>query len=399
VIGDSINNGPDVYANSGSNGDVGYVPFMGDAYFHHLSIESFQRIRYGGYYAHDGYTLGQTRTNKLPTVLALSPRPGACIVMAGANDCSTGVAFATMVSDLKSIVAQLLAASIVPILVAVPPDEYSASVTGADAAVRKWNTWIRRYAALNGLPLIDAYSPVTGVNGQWLSGYALSDLVNPSPIGHAAIARQALSDGLADIFAPSGSVLTSKASTDLTNIFGSGSLNYGVFTTNTAGVGTGLTQSGTGTPSIVTPSASDQLAGNWPQLARTAGQTGTTQLGRTISFGSGWSVGDTLAFSARIQTSGIQAGNNYLYTDLAQSIPGGYTTPVGSQTTMFVGVFNWQTDITDGLMYVEFQVLPGTGGLGLGLGIGNPGGTIVGNPLARWGEVTLVNLTTNGLLV
>jgi hypothetical protein len=64
---------------------------------------------------------------------------------------------------------------------------------------------------------------------------------------------------------------------------------------------------------------------------------------------------------------------------------------------MFVGVFNWQTDITDGLMYVEFQVLPGTGGLGLG--IGNPGGTIVGNPLARWGEVTLVNLTTNGLLV
>ncbi|MCV7176759.1 SGNH/GDSL hydrolase family protein [Mycolicibacterium sphagni] len=409
VIGDSITTSQDHYHANG--GGPGYFPYLGESWYNRLCVESFQRMRFAGYWCQDGTGLAYALSTLLPNVLALNPAPGACAVMAGINDVDSGVPFSTMVASLKGIVTQLLAASIVPILVAIPPDECTVlnpTVPGKDPAVRAWNTWIRRYAANNGLPLIDAYTPCAKLDGTWWPGMT-SDFINPNGWGNAAISKQVLGDGLTDIFAPTATVLTSRASTDVTNLFSNGStLNYGLFTTNTAGLGAGLTKGGSGTAAIVTPSASDQLAGNWQQVSCPAGSTATT-LGATFS--SGWSVGDTLAFSARVQTSNLNsawaaastapAAPNALYCYLAASIPGGIVMPTGTKTTVYQGMFNWLADISDGLLYYEFPVPPGTTGLSLGMGIGlyTGSGTTTGNPVARFGEVTLINLTTGGLLV
>lgn len=403
VIGDSINTSPDVYHLSGGNAD--YLPYVGESYYNQLAVDSSQRMQFGGVWAQDGATLGVTLSKLLPNVLALSQTPGACIVMAGANDVDQGVPISTSVANLESITTQLLAKGIVPILVVVPPDQYTA---GKNAATEAWNAWVRQYAAAECLPLLDAYTPVADSAGNWLPGYT-SDYINPNMWGSAAIADQALADGLANLFPQNKTVFTSTTSTDATNLFGSGTgLNYGVFTTSSNGLGTGLTQYGSGTASIVTPTESDDLSGNWQQLSRTDGQTGTTTLASGLL--TGWHVGDVISFSARVQTTDLNtdwSATDTVPTDinalncyLRQDIPTGYVTAVGTKTSMYQGLFNWIGGDVDGLFQVEFTILPGTTALQLGFGIGlYSGSAISGNPVARFGEVTVTDVTTGQQLV
>jgi len=403
VIGDSINTGMDIYHATGGN--AGYWPLVGENYYNQIAFDSFQRMRFGGVWAQDGGTLGTTLTHLLPNVLAQSETPGACIVMAGANDVDQGVPLSTSIANLESITAQLLAKGIVPVLVVVPPDQYTAD---RGAATQAWNAWVQEYAAAERLPLLDAYTPVANADGTWKPGYT-SDLINPNMWGSVAIARQALADGLPDLFPQDNVVLTAKSSTDSSNMFGSGTgLNYGVFTTSSGGVGSGLTMYGTGTPSIVAPGASDELSGNWQQLSRTDGETGFGLLGSGLL--TGWSVGDVISFSARVQTTNLNvnwsasdpepSAINSLYCYLRQDIPGGYETAVGTQTSMYQGIFNWIGGDIDGLVHTEFTMLPGATALQLALGLGvYTGSATTGDPVARFGEITVTNLTTGQRLV
>jgi lysophospholipase L1-like esterase len=178
--------------------------------------DSLQRIQYQGVYAQSGYTLTQIRDTYLPYVLALSPKPGACFVMGGTNDCANvGATFSLSYSAgvLQQIVSQLLNAGIAPILTTAPP-AHGGGVTTFLANTQKWNTWVKRYAATNGFPLMDVYGAVAGPNGFYKSGFDNGgDGIHPSPIARRAIADQSLADGIADLF-PSGGLggfLTSKS--------------------------------------------------------------------------------------------------------------------------------------------------------------------------------------------
>ena len=374
-------------------------PFPGidDSFLGHICLETFQRVKFAGVYAIAGYTQAQVRSMILPIVLTLNPAPGACFyVDPPVNDIGYGVSFATMKTTLKSVVASLLGNGIVPILGTIPP-QYSTD-DSALRAVQQWNTWIRRYAAQNRFPLLDMWTAVAGADGYFLSGYDSGDHVHPNSAGHRAIAQQAIADGIADIFPENGSVFTSRWTGDLSNLFNNGTLNLGMFTTNSGGTGTGLTSVGSSTTtcSIDAPTASDKLLGNWQQLSRTTGNTGFIELVATLS---GWSVGDVLAVSGRVQTSGITTTGTTWAVGVDIAIPGGYTFPSPSGdtvTNVLVGCRSFISDIDDGLFYTEVMIPTGTTAASVSMYLSTP--TNAGTCTLRVGELTIVNLTTGSLL-
>lgn len=386
IIGDSI-------AEWGSQG-YQFAPLMGDQYMNHISVETFGRVRFAGQYAvKGGTTLTTIRATLLPMVLATSPLPGACIISGGTNDAGnvdTTFSLPYSAGALKGMVAALDRAGIMPILVTIPPREDGFSVNAT-----AWNTWIKRFAGVNGWPLIDIEGAVTQADGTFIPAYKFNT-IHPNTVGHRAVALKAISDGIADIFPPNGGYLTSRSTADLSTMFNNGTLNEGMFTvdTNADGVANGLALTGTATASVVAPTAADDLMGNWQQLQRTTGNTGIAFLNRSVS--SGWSVGDVLALSARIQTDNINTTQTPFYVNLQISIPGGYLTPVGSVTTLYHGLLQWTSDV-DGLAYVEAPVPAGASTVTFQIQMNAVANA--GTPRVRVGEATLRNLTTGGLLV
>jgi hypothetical protein len=378
--------------------DVPGLPYrINDNFLNQICLETFQRVQFAGVYAHPSWTQAQVISTILPVVLALNPAPGACFYWdAPINDIGASVSFAQTKANLKTVVAALLGNSIVPILGTLGPVYLTDD--SKLAAVQQWNTWIRRYAAQNGFPLMDAATALTGADGHFLSaGLQLGDNEHPSPAGHRAIAHQAIADGIAEVFPPNGTVRTSRWTGDLSNLFNNGTLNLGLFTTNSGGIGTGLSSNGTTTTtcSIVAPAPSDELIGNWQQLSLTTGSTGDISL---YTFLTGYSVGDVLALSGRVQTSGITATGSNWIAGLGIDVPGGYAYPPpgsGSATNLLAGC-SFYADVDDGLFYTEVTVPPGTADIYLQLFLNattNPGTCAL-----RVGELTVVNLTTGGLL-
>jgi hypothetical protein len=393
AIGDSIT----------ANGEVvGYQPAIGHSHLQQLQLMTHQRIRFGGAnFAVSGSTIGQALINQLPNVLAMNPLPGACAVASATNDLWVVAApnpnFNNMVSTLKTIVATLVNAGIVPILWTVPPNTNTTSgiaPANYQANIHQWNSWVRRFAAINAYPLIDAHAALAAIDGTYTSGYGASDLIHPNGPGERVIAQQALADGLADIFPPNSLVHTARQTNDLSNLFNDGTTNLGLFTTdsNSDGVADGLTASGTATYSLVTPVASDKLYGKWQQMAVTAGNTAVLQ--STIS--TGWATGNQLAFSARIQTQGIEASTANFFVAIVAGTPGGYTPPGGTSTTvLYNGMENWQADVEDGELYVEFPIISQITSIRLYMWVSSvPSGTAI----LRVGEATIRNLTAGGTL-
>lgn len=339
-----------------------------------LSVQSHSRVRYAGAFGHGGYSLGQIRDEMLPLVLAQSPLPGACIVGGGTNDV-TGWGGAWSVASraaiVQDIVGQLLAAGIVPIMVAIPPrsDAYTTNVLA-------WNAWVRRYAAQNGLAVIDVYNAVAGSDGAFISGMT-SDGTHMTGAGYVAAINKAISDGVVDLFPGGTTHVTSRSSADtVTQLWNSGGVNLGLFTadSNSDGIANGFSASGSFTStSIVTPDPSDALSGNWQRLTRATGSTGESSLVATVS--SGWTTGDRLAFSARVRTSGTATATYSVYAAGAG------------------GIVGWNANSIDGTIYAEATA---GGYCQIVIAIGATTGS--GSATLNVGEVTLTNLTTNGIV-
>lgn len=391
ALGDSIT--------AWGDGNYYYQGYVSDVYLNHLSLETHQRIKYWGHYAKGGVSLTYMRDTLLPLLLANNPLPGACVIFGGTNDISGvgtladsrtySLSYSTGV--LKNIINSLLTVGIVPILCTLPP---RGDQPALNPTIITWNTWVRRYAAANGFPLIDVYAGVAGSDGSWASAAYTLDGEHPSMQGHRVISQQAIANGLPEIFPPNRPA-TSRSTADLTNLFNNGTINLGLFTTNASGVGTGLSYAGTGTASIVAPVTSDNLMGNWQQIARATGNTGTAFASKTFS--AGWSVGDVIAFSCRVQTSGIDTTLTPFSVYMTQAVPGGFTTPNGvSLTFLPEGLNSWTSDV-DGLVYREFTIVAGCTTLGFTMQMSAVPNA--GTPWLRVGELTVYNLTTGGQLV
>jgi hypothetical protein len=388
AVGDSI-------TALGSYGE--YQPWLGASCYYQLPIMTHQRIRYGaGMFAVSGSLIQAAHDTQLPNVLAMNPLPGACILCVNtgsiANDPS--YSFTTSVSLVKSMVNSLLAAGVVPILWTVTPITSGTAYTPTQiaASAQQWNAFIRRFAAAQGLPLIDAFTAMAQVDGTPIAG-TMRDTIHPNAVGHRLIAQQALADGLADIFPPNSLVNTSRSTADLSNLFNNGTINYGLFTTdtNSDGIADGLSKVGsTGTFALVAPAPSDELMGSWQQMTASSGAS--CGLSAVLT---GWSTGDTIAFSCRYQTQNVEASGGFYFITLFSDTPGGFVTPDGTMTATYLyqGVYQGSRDMDDGELYVEYQIPTAVTDLSLKLSIS---GVVTGSAILRIGEVTIRNLTTGG---
>lgn len=367
--------------------------YINPTYLRLLPILTHQRIREGaGMYAVSNSWVTHEASVQLPYVLAMNPLPGACVLCCNNAEIlgnNTSYSFSANQGLIKSMVAQLLAVGVVPILWTIPPINSTIQIVDVatiNVRLNQWNVWIRRYAAEQGFPLIDAHTALTQVDGTHIPGTVVNDVLHPNGTGNVLIAQQAIADGLADWFPPNSLVNTARTTDDLTNLFNDGTTNLGLFTSNTSGVGTGLTATGTATFSVVAPASTDELLGNWQQITVAAANNAYAQATLT-----GWSVGDTLAYSCRVQTENM-ANSNAVYSlglisDAAQPYNGAARW----------GDFNTQApDIDDGELYFELEIPSGITSLKHRIWIQS---VASGSATLRAGEVTIRNLTTGGFLV
>lgn len=306
-----------------------YQPWMGSNYLPLLTVQTMQRMKYGGIYATGGIQSTKMRDIHIPQVLALNPPPGACILFCGTNDTGTPQPYWNLSYTkevVKDMVRSLMNAGITPIMVAIPPHDDFPSYTPNSEA---WNAFIKQYAIDHNLPLIDVDAAVTDPDNTWKAGYS-TDGLHPNPIGYEAMVNQAIAQGIPNLFPINDpTLLTARTTGDLTNIINDGTLNLGMFTTDTNadGVSDGFT---------------------------TSGQV----LQRDIT--SGWAPGDQAVLSARVKTLNITS-TGVQWTLIARcTVPGGFTYPQGSTTTTVDnGIVQWAFD-ANGLMYVEFKIPSGT---------------------------------------
>lgn len=382
--------------------DSCYLPYVPDNFISHMCIESMQRMKFGGILGHGGYTQAQIISTYLPTLLAITPAPGACIYIDGPyNDIATGVSFAQTKANLNTVISALISNGIVPIL-GTTPSLYYGPVHQADYA--QWNRYIRRFAANNGYALIDMQTVISAIDATDIASLA-ADAVHPSSYGHKLIASKALSDGISDIFPPCGNVLTSRWIGDMKNILNDGtSVNIGLFNAdaNADGVADGWSVNAgvAANCAVVAPTVSDNLLGNWQQISNVIGVTNTWLV--KLPDVSLFSAGDILAVSARVQTSGVHTTGAGWSLAFTQYFSGGYNYPapgVGAANPagyLQSGCIDWLTDVEDGLLYCEVPVVAGASLTYAGFSLA--GAVNPGTALLRVGEFTIVNLTTGALL-
>lgn len=349
-----------------------------DDWFQQFCARTRQQVRYGGIFATSGFTLTQIRDTHLPSVIKMNPKPSACFIFGGTNDVGAGgYNQEASLKVLDDIVSTLRAYNIIPVLVALLPRN-----DAADTLQNKWNVGLRTYANKKGLYVLEmAHSLLTSLSVRDASLY--TDNVHPNVAGHTAMSKKAATDPLVNQFVKTQ--FTSKLSGDSTNLIPSG---FGLFGTDTDANGLGDGWSAVGsliTFSRVAPIASEDVQGQWQRIVRAVGGTTGTCYQQLIN--TGFSVGDTLAFSGRFRTSGIE-GTTSMYT-----IQGAWQ---GVAVQNLEPIFNWTKDVSDGAFYVEGTVPAGATGIMLQVIMTVP---TSGTPQLDLAEVTLTNLTTSGAYI
>lgn len=181
--------------------------------------------------------------------------PGWCIVEAGINDCSNGIAAATIQTNLTAIYEALRLANIKVIATTITPN--SGLTSGQEDVRSTVNQWLREYCRAHGILLCDFSAAVTdNTTPTWATGLAVDGL-HPDHAGAARCGRRLFE--LLESMVPMFDALPSSptASTNL--------LTNGFTTGSSGGVATGWSTSGTLTASKV--ARTDQSPGEWQQIA------------------------------------------------------------------------------------------------------------------------------------
>lgn len=152
-LGDSIT------SNGISSGGAGSRNFLAYACY-----SSEGKLAWLNNFGSAGFTTQQIYEGLLPTVLAMNPKPGYCLVLVGQNDYDT--ADATWVFYVKAILRGLITANIMPIVAAITPN-------GGDAKKNLFplrNDFLARLSRDNNLPFINWSHLITDpATGGWLN--------------------------------------------------------------------------------------------------------------------------------------------------------------------------------------------------------------------------------------
>lgn len=178
-LGDSITAGPDDNTNVAQGGSWPTLTAI-------LSGQQVQRAYNAGIFGNTSAAmLARFDTDVTPYA------PSAVTIAAGTNDTGNGVPFATFQANIQAIVAKVRAIGAVPILCTIPPTD-SASPANRKGLIVQWNGWLKRYAALQGLTILDFYSVlVDPTTGGYKSALSSGDTIHPSAAGYLAMAQHA----------------------------------------------------------------------------------------------------------------------------------------------------------------------------------------------------------------
>ena len=136
--------------------------------------------------AYPGHT--STQIAALTTdITNLSVLPRFCLVSVGSNDAASGVSSSAFMANVESIVADLRAVGVTPVLMTVAPRN------GTYGLITEYNFRLRRYASELGLPIVDAYAVLANpATEQYQTAYDSGDGIHPSAAGCKAIAIDAV---------------------------------------------------------------------------------------------------------------------------------------------------------------------------------------------------------------
>jgi len=125
-----------------------------------------------------GQSSAQILANGLPQILAMSPRPARCPVLAGTNDAVPGGISASApdatIANLKLIYAGLIAAGIEPEMCTLPPRNDAGMTAAMKRVITQINRWIREYAKANSYICNDFYKRLVNPTIGGTSGWALA---------------------------------------------------------------------------------------------------------------------------------------------------------------------------------------------------------------------------------
>lgn len=282
MIGDSI---------TAAHVETGTSPSLqrgANGWLWHANIALGDALRMTSCLAISGKRADQVLSEQVPQVLALSPRPTCCTVLAGTNDLTASRTVAQIQADLLAIYDALTAAGIVVVAGLITPrSSYISSIT-------QINRWIKTLATTRrGFIAVDWFTPLSDATGAPASGM-LHDGLHPSHSG-AAVMGKALASALRpvvphyDPFPMPGEALNLLANGMMTGT--SGTKGTGI----TGGLATSWTIARTGSATAVASKVArtDGIPGEWQQFAITA--TGTDRLDLSASVTTtGMAIGDRL---------------------------------------------------------------------------------------------------------
>lgn len=312
---------------------------------------------------------------------------GVCVLQIGTNDAYNAVSTATYIANVQAIVASIRALSIMPVLCTIPPRSVASTSGGSSNTlirIGEWNAWLRRYAALSGIVLIDTYSAwIDPTTGDPLTQMVQSDGIHQTEEGAKAIG-QVIADTLGPLLPAWTPPLANHQATHSPN-----KVTNALFLTDTDvdGSADGWTKSlGSGVASIVT--GDPAIMGNWQRITNATATN--ANLLWTLT---GWSVGDTLAVCGRITLDQDDLSGWSEVRVLRNGVD--YFWPVFQHSVVPYSALS-KSDVTNNIFYGEFVVSSGTTSLLLyltkALGNGSAGGFM------QVAQITVLNLTTGAIL-
>lgn len=290
--------------------------------------------------------------------------PNAVMLTAGRNDIAQAVTLAVFRTNVETIMAKIRAIGAVPVIGLIPPTN-----TGAQHPdTIKFNTWLKYYAATNGIIVVDFYSLlVDPVNGNYLSAYN-GDGLHPNHAGYMAMG-QLVSDKLSSLLPTWGPQLAVDNG-DSAQLYGTNAVL--LTDSNADGVPESWFAYGGSTGyahALVTDSA---VPGKMMQITQTANAS-LRAIQRSFT---GFAVGDKIALAGRITSNGG------IRTQVKLTFTGNGATANAADFT---------NAVTRGVFYQEFVIPAGTTAVLIDL-IAHPGTGVV-----SWGQMTPMNLTALGL--
>lgn len=358
---------------------------------------SNNRLRYGGIFAHGGYTTQQIIDIYLPQILALNPLPGIVVMNVGTND---NYDLTAALPKVVGIIDTLRKRGILPVVTGAPPNGGNAPI-GSDTAMRlKWNTALSSACVTRGVPYVDVFSPLADpAHGGMKLTYG-QDNTHPSSVG-AKVWAQAIVNALATAAPfytdPGGMPMANVVNFDTTTFPFNVNNALLMTDTNADGVPDGYTKqfssSGGDVSSLVTEAG---VPGKMLSSTRGANATGNNWTTAPVTL----IPGKKYRAYIRLKTSGLDAA----YNSQLGTVTGGVQTSSfqGFDLRMIVNngdhafsLTGWKLDIPLSLITFDFVAPSNPGGNAVSWAlILNGGSTTPAYTVQAW--TWLANLTQIG---